>query len=468
MDPLASGGGVAPPSVWPPAGRAWTMVAVLTVAYAFAFVDRQILTLLVEPIKLDLSLSDTQFSLLTGLAFTLFYTMMGVPFAWIADRGSRRDLAAASMVLWSAMTAACGLASGFVPLVLARIGVGVGEAGLSPAAYSMIADSFPPDKRARPMGVYNVGAITGVGLALLIGGAVVQWASHAPPLHLPGAAALKSWQLALIIVGLPGPFLALAMWAIREPRRQGAGETPAGSVPAASLQAYVRTRGRLFLLLALGFSLLGSVTACYLTWGPAFMMRAYGWDAAQVGTTYGLILLTFSPAGIIAGAAWADRLASRGHADALLTVSLASGVLGLPFALAAPFAPTGGLAMGALAAMSFAFGLSQGLPAPALQAIAPNRLRARVIAVYLLMGNLIAFTLAPTLVAMISDLWIRDPAKIGVALAAMSAVVAPLGMLALRAARSEFVRAAQAELGLAAHSPAASDLAVRPRPVAAS
>ena len=131
---------------WPSTTRAWTLVALLVVAYALAFVDRQILTLLVEPVRRDLDISDTQFSLLAGLAFTLFYTLMGIPFAWLADRGSRRNLIVVSVTFWSVMTALCGLAHNFVTLFLARVGVGIGE---RPAAYSMIADSFPAQKRAR-------------------------------------------------------------------------------------------------------------------------------------------------------------------------------------------------------------------------------------------------------------------------------------------------------------------------------
>ena len=144
---------------------------------------------------------------------------MGIPFAWLADRGSRRNLIVVSMTFWSVMTAACGMASSFLTLFLARIGVGVGEAGLSPAAYSMIADSFPPEKRARPLGVYAIGAILGVGLALIIGGAVVHWASSAPPVVLPVIGELKTWQLAFLVVSVPGPLLALLLLPMREPAR---------------------------------------------------------------------------------------------------------------------------------------------------------------------------------------------------------------------------------------------------------
>lgn len=413
------------------------MVLLLVAAYAIAFVDRQILALLVEPVKRDMAITDTEFSLLTGLAFTFFYTIMGIPFGWLADRGSRRNLIVVSMVCWSAMTAACGMANSFAMLFLARIGVGVGEAGLSPAAYSMIADSFPPVKRARPLGVYAMGAIAGVGLAFIIGGAVIKWANSAPPAVLPFLGELKTWQLAFLIVSIPGPLLALAMLSVREPGRH---ETVlAVNEVELSFRSFLRQRWVLFSQLAAGYSLIGVSIAAYLMWTPAFMMRSYGWEVSRVGAVYGAILLVFSSGGILAGGWWADRLAMKGIKDAVLRVAIAGGTLALPFAVAAPFAPTGELAMSIVAMMSFMFGLTQGLPAASFQAIAPNRLRARVMALYLLVGNIIAFTVGPTGVALISDYLLRDPAKIGIATALLSAAMVPLGVLAIWAARRSFI-----------------------------
>ncbi len=445
MQTRQTGGGIAASSdEWPSAARAWTLVMLLVVAYAVAFVDRQILTLLVEPIKRDLAITDTQFSLLSGLAFTMFYTIMGIPFAWLADRGSRRNLIVVSMAFWSAMTAVCGLAHSFITLFLARIGVGIGEAGLSPAAYSMIADSFPSERRARPLGVYAAGAVLGVGMALIIGGAVVHWANSAPPVTLPGVGELKTWQLAFLIVSVPGPLLAvLLLLSVREPRRHEK-TTPHGEPPA-SFRLFLGERGVLFALLALGYSLIGVAIAAYLSWTPAFMIRTHGWSIARVGTIYGAVLLVFSTAGILVGGWLVDRLAARGTRAAVLHVSIGGSLLALPFAIAAPFAPTGESAMATIGVMSLLFGLAQGLPAAALQAIASNRIRARVIALYLLIGNIIGFTVGPTGVAVISDYWLGNPDRIGTAIAILSSSVTPLGVLALVLARRLFVAAAMVE-----------------------
>ncbi|WP_309644487.1 MFS transporter, partial [Phenylobacterium sp.] len=361
-----------------------------------------------------------------------------VELAVLADRGSRHKLIMVSIAFWSLMTAACGLAGSFFTLFLARIGVGVGEAGLSPAAYSMIADSFPANRRARALGVYAMGSIAGVGLALLIGGAVVQCALTAPPVTVPLIGTLHSWQLAFFMVSVPGPILMLAMAFVREPHRQtGAAPEPV-STP---FTPFLRQRWLVFSLLAAGYSFIGVAVAAYLTWTPAFLIRVYDWPIGRVGTVLGGILLVFSTGGILLGGWMADAMAIAGRRDAVLRVAMIGAGLALPFAVATPFAPTGTMAAVLLAAMFLAFGLTQGLPAVSFQAIAPNRLRARVMALYLLIGNIVAFTIGPTGVALISDHVLKDPAKIGVAVAIVSGVMVPLGIGCLMAARRAYVQA---------------------------
>jgi MFS family permease len=322
---------------WPTPQRAWLLVAILLAAYAVGFVDRQILTLLVEPVKRDLAITDTQFSLLTGLAFTLFYTIMAIPLGWIADRRSRRNLVATSLVCWGVMTATCGMASSFLLLFLARIGVGVGEAGLSPAAYSMIADSFRSERRTRPLGVYAMGSIMGVGLAFIIGGAVVAWANSSPPLVLPFLGQLKTWQLSFLIVSVPGPLIGLGMLLMREPKRR---EPPSTSDSVGlSFGAFLRERWGVLCMMAVGYALISVPAAAYLAWTPAFMIRSYGWKVGAIGAILGCILLVFNTSGILVGAAWTDRLAAKRARDGVIKVTAASGILGLPFAIATPFSP---------------------------------------------------------------------------------------------------------------------------------
>jgi MFS family permease len=272
----------------------------------------------------------------------------------------------------------------------------------------------------------------------------VHWANEAPPVVLPVLGELRTWQVAFLIVSVPGPLLAMLLMLLREPDRH---EKPqSAAMPQDSFRAFLRERALVFGLLAAGFSLVGVSIAAYLTWAPAFMMRVHDWSIARVGAVYGVILLVFSTSGILAGGWWVDRLAARGARDAVLKVAIIGSVISLPFAVFAPFAPSGELAMAVIAVMSFTFGLAQGLPAAAFQAVAPNRVRARVIALYLLVGNIIAFTVGPTGVALISDYWLRDPAKIGIAIGLLSAFVVPVGVLALVLARKPFLAAQAAEL----------------------
>lgn len=162
---------------YPSSLSVWTTVTILMIAYVLSFIDRQILNLLVEPIRRDLVISDTQMSLLMGLSFALFYTICGIPLGRLADTSNRRGLIAIGVLFWSAATAACGMAKLYWQFLICRIGVGVGEAALSPAAYSLIADSFPPERRATAISVYSMGVYLGSGIAFLLGGLVIQFAS---------------------------------------------------------------------------------------------------------------------------------------------------------------------------------------------------------------------------------------------------------------------------------------------------
>lgn len=204
-------------SAYPEPRRAWGLVVVLTIAYAISFVDRQIISLMVEPIKAYLHLSDTQISLLMGPAFAVFYTIMGIPLGRVADKFNRRNLIVIGMTLWCLMTAASGLARNFAQLFVARMGIGVGEAALSPAALSMISDSFPPEKRTSPIGFYNSAIYIGSGLALVLGGVVIQIVTNSPPVNVPLVGELVPWQTTFIIVGLPGLIIAAIIGVRRQP-----------------------------------------------------------------------------------------------------------------------------------------------------------------------------------------------------------------------------------------------------------
>lgn len=425
---------LAEPRVWPNSGWAWFAVAALMVAYTSSFIDRQILTLLVQPIRADLTITDTQFSLLAGIAFSLFYTVMGVPLARLADRGSRRWIIFWGIVVWSVMTVACGLANSFWALFAARIGVGIGEAALSPAAYSMISDYFPPRHRARALAVYSMAPYLGAGLALMIGGAVIDIIAQAGAMQLPFVGELAPWQQTFVLVGAPGLLIAALFIVVREPPRQGVVKS---GVQAGVLK-YMWSRKSTFYMLIFAFSIFGMAGISYLAWAPAVLIRQHGMTPAEVGFAYGLVLLAAATPGVLVGGWLTDAFAGKGRTDAPVRVAILALVASIPFAIAMPLMPGRDLAIAALAGFSFFAGVMNSLPATALQAVAPNQLRAQITAIYFLIGNLISLGLGPTVVAAISDNWLGGDQSIGLSLAIVSGATVTVAALMLTRALKPF------------------------------
>lgn len=413
--------------IWPHPGWGWFAVAALMVAYTSSFIDRQILSLLVEPIRADLNISDTEFSLLAGLAFSLFYTLLGVPLARLADRGSRRLIIMIGIVVWSVMTVCCGLANSFWALFAARIGVGIGEAALSPAAYSMISDYFPPRMRARALAVYSMGPYIGAGLALMIGGGVIDVIARHGSLTLPLVGELAPWQQTFVLVGLPGLLIAALFLIVREPPRQGLVKADAHS----GVMRFLWARKKTFYAMIIGFSIFGIAGISYLAWIPAVLIRTHGWTASQVGFTYGAVLLLAATPGVLVGGWLSDFLSSRGRKDAPLFAAIIGLVCSIPFAIATPLMPTAPLTVASLAVFSFFAGVMNSLPATSLQSVSPNQFRAQVTAIYFLIGNLISLAGGPTIVAAISDTLLGGSQKIGLSLSIVSGICITVASLIL-------------------------------------
>jgi MFS family permease len=422
---------------WESPAYSWYVVFVLTLAYTCSFIDRQILTLLIEPIRRDLDVTDTQVSLLGGLAFSIFYTTLGIPIARLADQTHRRNLMAAGVAVWSLMTAACGLARSFWGLFAARVGVGVGEAALSPAAFSLLSDYFPPQRLARAISVYSTGLYFGAGLALMIGGTVVQLVSNAPVRDLPVVGEIYPWQFTFFVVGMIGLPILLLMFTIREPVRRGllkrAASDRADDKPSSwpALRAFLRQNSRTVTCHITAFTLFGIAVNCYLFWSPTLMMRTFGWGAPKAGLVIGAMLFVLGTAGVYCGGWLADRLSSTGRRDAVMRAAFVGMLGGLPFLVATPLLNDARLAAIGLGASIFFMAFPQGLPSSALQIVTPNSLRAQMTAIYFFIGNLVASGLGPTIPALLSDYVFRDPAMLRYAIAAVEAIVLPLSLLFL-------------------------------------
>ena len=415
----------------------------LAIGNSLSFVDRTVLTLLVEPIKADLRISDTAISLLTGFSFTLFYVLAGVPVARLADRGSRRNVIAVCMLLWSTMTAACGLAWNYASLLVARAGTGAGEGGLSPAAQSMLADYFPKERLPAALGLFSSGIYIGNGLALLVGGAVVAAATSAGSVEMPLLGVLRPWQVAFIVVGAPGIVLALLLFAVTEPpRREG---PSAVRVSRETLWKHFSARRAAYVALFGAGALLVMHGTASGAWIPAFFARRFHWDTAQIGTAYGIAVLLLGTSGALAGGFTANWLRRQGHADAnIRTAQLGIGAL-LPFAASFALAPNPWVSLALIGAMNFFAGFPFAGMYAALQELTPNRMRAQIAALYVVCINLIGGGCGPTLVALFTDFVFGDPLRLPHSLAIAAVLTLPLSSLCLLSLRRSFAGAARAE-----------------------
>jgi predicted MFS family arabinose efflux permease len=365
------------------------MLALLVLLYVINYIDRQILSVLLEPIKQDLGVSDTAMGLLTGLAFALFYTTAGIPIARWADRGSRRNVIIVGVIVWSAMTALCGVARTFAQLALARVGVGIGEATLSPAAHSLISDAFPPERRATALAIYNIGGNLGIMLGFMLGG----WIGES-----------FGWRLAFLVVGLPGLAAAvLVRTTLREPTR-GKLEGVADDADEPSLREVIGHMAgqRTFRHLCLSSGFYAFAAYGFTIWGATFLIRVHEMSLTETGIAMGLIQGFGGGLGTFLGGALADRF-GRDDARFLVWVPALGGLLALPLLAIFLFWPD---RTGALAAYSLAMVFSVFFVGPSYaiaQGLARLRMRAQAAAMLMFAINLIGLGIAPLAVGILND-----------------------------------------------------------------
>ena len=427
---------------WPSEKKAWYAIAILVVAFIFSFIDRIIIALLVGPIKQDLGVTDFGIGMLQGLAFAVFYAMVGIPIGRWADVFSRRWIIGIGIFLWSLMTAACGMARGFWTLFLARVGVGVGEAALSPAAYSMIADYFPIEKLGRALGVYQAGAFVGAGIAFLVGGLVIQLVSGTENFVLPIIGTIRPWQMVFFAVGLPGVLVAFLMFTVDEPVRRGKLAGHEAGIPLAEVIAYVKKHRRLFLAHFFGFALLAVPITTILTWAPAYYARVLGYTLPEAGLTLGLILIVLSPAGVYFGGWLVDTLRKRGYTDATFRVGIGAGLILLPLSFLSTTIPDARITVALFCPFIFCASITMAVAPAALQMVAPNQMRAQISATWMLVLNLVTAGLGPTAVGFISAIVFADDMKVGSAIALVNCISVPLASLALWTGLKSFRAAA--------------------------
>jgi MFS family permease len=407
------------------------VVGVLTLFNVSGNIDQQILSLIVRPLKRDLAISDSQASYLGGFAFAVFFAVLGLPIARLADRTSRRAVMAGGAGLWSAFTALCATARSYSALFLMRIGVGVGEASLNAPAASLLADYFPRERLGGVMSVVSLGTFVGSGAAYAIGGAIVGNAGVETTRQVPFLGPIHPWQLVFLVVGLPGLLVALLILTVREPRRAPGANVAAP--PFSALVAHVSANRRTFATQGLGFAMSASVNFSLVLWIPALFIRSHGWSEAQAGTLQGLLTMTIGPVGVLTGGWLTNKLARRGKTDAPLRVGMIGAAGMLVAATAFPLAPTATLAAWWLGVVNLFAAMPWGAASAAAAEIVPSGLRTQGIALYFLLVSLISRTLGPSSVGWLNDYVFHDERAIGRSLAIVN-VVGMTAALALFAA----------------------------------
>ncbi len=436
---------------FPAQSYAWYVAVVLTLAHIVSFLDRQVLALLVEPIKRDLAISDTQMRLLLGLAFAIFYTVMAIPIGRLADRKSRRTIIAVGITAWCAMTAMCGLARNYGQLFLARIGVGVGEATLTPSALSMLSDYFPRHKLGAAIGFYNMGVSVGAGIAFIVGGQIIGFVTESPPITVPYIGELYAWQTVFLFIGLPGFVIAALMATVREPQRRGKlvldQDSPVTSTAQAEDQIslreafrFFRARGKTYGGLALTVS--GSTILGYgfLSWLTSMYLRTWDWSVPQISVGIGTVLLIAGPIGVNGAGRLADRWFRQGKKDAHLRVMLISAPIMLIASTALPLMPTPELALLMLAPHIIGAAGITAAGGAALMLVTPNQLRGQATAMYYFIISLAGLTLGPTSVALFTDYVFRDEAALRYSMAIIGFFAPLLSVVCTIAMRRSYRR----------------------------
>lgn len=383
-----------PQPAYPKPIYAWTIMAILVAAALLAFIDRQVVAIVVDPMKRDLGVGDAQIGWLYGV-FAVFYAIAALPIAWLADHRSRTRLIAIGITLWSLMTMACGLSRSFLYVLLARIGVGVGEATLTPATTSLVGDYFPRSQIPLAMSIYQTGAIMGSGIAFIIGGVVLALVENTPPLVLPWFGELRPWQQTFVYLGAPGILMGMLFLFLREPVRRLAPDT-APQPPGRELLAFYQRNATTLALHHTGFLALALMGYAFVFWSVSYFVRVHGIEASAASQLFGWIFLVAGPLGPVLAAVYARRLGRQGRRDANLTAGMMGGLLAIPVIVAIQFAPNAAWAfilyVPAMIFVNSPFGIAVGC----LPVITPPHLRAQVAAVYMLMVS-VGMMLGPPL-----------------------------------------------------------------------
>ena len=431
LDPLASCKTATP-------AYAWYALAVMLVAYVLSFVDRQLLNLLVEPIKRDLHLTDFQMSLLQGFAFAVFLSFTSIPLGRAIDTRRRTAVLAIGAGLWSAATMSCALAGSFLRLLVARAGVGAGESVMTPSALSLIGDFFPPKRMGLATGIYALGLHVGSGLALIFSAVVIAWVARLT-IALPIFGALHGWQFIFIVVGSCGFPVALWVASLKEPPRGRYARSPGRILSLKEVASVFRINGAAITYANLGVAFSAMATYGTGAWLPSYFIRHFAWTAVHVGWSYGPLVIATGIPGVLAAGVLGDALATR-MPGARLRIMGACALCAAPLAAAAPLMANPNLALWFFAAANFFAAAAIGSGPALLQELAPPAMRGVTHAIALFTVNTIALGFGPSAIAVVTDWVLHDERQLGTSLAVVPPALLLFSALIAFAGTSTVVR----------------------------
>lgn len=420
-------------------GYAWYVAILLSTAHLVSFIDRFLMSLVLEPLKADLGVSDTQLGLLQGTGFVILYTLFAVPLGRMADSVNRRNLIIGGILLWSIATALCGLAHSFGSLFLARIGVGFGEAALVPAAMSLLAAYFPKGQLGRAVSVFTMGASLGKSAALIGGGAVLATLTVAGGLAVPGLGQLQPWQGTFVLMAIPGILLAMLLLTVREPARVASGIVKPSIAVAF---AHIRRYGRAYSTHTAAATAVVMIIQSLAAWSPTFYIRIFHMTPPQAGLLVGSVILVAAPLGHLFGGFLTDLFQKRGAPAPAAPVMIAGLLCAIPAILVLGTTRSLPLSLAAYGVLNF--GVTMGAPASlaGVQMLTPDRLRGVVSSMFLAVVTLVGIGMGPPLIGFVTDTVFGTPLALDRSLMLVIPIVAAIGTAAALASRRPFQRAA--------------------------
>lgn len=403
--------------------RRQSTVFLFMLAYLFSYIDRQILALLIGPIQADLHLTDTQFALLNGLAFSLLYAVLGFPLAAMSDRKPRPPIIVAGVILWSLATMACGLSHSFASLFLCRVLVGLGEAALAPAVYSFLADIVPKEKLSGTLAIFFLGSFLGSGCAFLFGGGLLELVQHL------SLGSFHAWQVCFFVVGFPGIILGLLIaWAVKEPANR---HTALQAVPLTQALSFYRNHASFFTIHMLSYTLLAVTLFSLFSWIPAFMMRIHHLSHAQLGWTLGLIVILCGCSGAYTSGKLIDILTGRNiHYAPQLIAGAAALCAFIPLIISVTVQNTH-ISIISLAIAFYFASFPMPPSATVLQLVVPPSMRARFSATMLFCNSIGGLSGGSLLIGLLNDKLFHSPLAIGQSIAWVAGTSSALGGILL-------------------------------------